>query len=264
VRAYTGERGSYRFWTGFYGHKAVDQYTGLRLADLVGLASEQEYHDYPRLMEKLIRARGGEVPRSVCGDKGLSVSSVYQFNTARGIRSVFPWRKSRGLTDRSQVDCESYDQYGVPRSRTCLGPTRFHRFRFTGERPRLWFVCERPTLDCPAGERSVSCQESWKMLLPLWRTNETHLALRNAHMEYERSHNLARVRNNDGGDHHINRPRKVGSYAPRPRSSSTRCWPPSATAGSAPRRATAAKSSSATPATPSGACTACARSAACT
>lgn len=29
-------------------------------------------------------------------------------------------------------------------------------------------------------------------------------------MEYERIHHLQRVRNNDGGDHHINRPRKVG------------------------------------------------------
>jgi hypothetical protein len=48
------------------------------------------------------------------------------------------------------------------------------------------------------------------MLLPLWRTSETYMALRTAHMEYERAHQLARVRNNDGGDHHITRPRKTG------------------------------------------------------
>jgi hypothetical protein len=48
------------------------------------------------------------------------------------------------------------------------------------------------------------------MLLPLWRTSETYMALRLAHMDYERAHQLARVRNNDGGDHNIIRPRKIG------------------------------------------------------
>lgn len=211
VRAYTGERGAYRFWTGFYGHKAIDHFTGLRVAELVGSASEQEYNAYPRLLEKVIRARGGETPRAVCGDKGLSVSKVYKLNTELGIRSVFPWRKRPGLTDRSQVNCERYDQYGVPRCQVCFGPTRFVRFRFTSDRPRLWYQCERPTPDCPHDARTISCGENWTMLLPLWRTSETYLALRIGHMEYERVHNLQRVRNNDCGDHHITRPRKVGA-----------------------------------------------------
>ena len=55
-----------------YGHKAVDHYTGLRLAELVGSASEQEYHAYPRLMEKVYpRPFGSSSGRSGSGEGGI-------------------------------------------------------------------------------------------------------------------------------------------------------------------------------------------------
>jgi hypothetical protein len=215
VRAYSDEHGSWKFWVGFYNHKAVCKYSGLRITELVRSASEPEYKAYPAMMEDRVRRVLGRYPRSASGDRGLSVRPVFEFNTTRRIISVFPWRKRLGISDRAQLDCESFDRHGELRCRVCHGPA--HRTRFSpykhepGDgRARVWVRCERPGPDCPTGEQVFRCVLDWRTILPISRGSKLYMALRTSDLEYERSHHLARMRNNDSADHHITRPRTIG------------------------------------------------------
>jgi hypothetical protein len=215
VRAYTNENGAWKFWIGFFDHKAVCKYSGLRVAELVRSASEQEANAYPVMIEERVLRVLGRYPRSASGDRGLSIRSVFEFNTTRRIISAFPWRKRLGVTDRAQLDCESFDRHGELRCRCCHGPTIRVRFSPYKHMPgdgvaRVWVRCAKPRLDCPTGEQVFRCALDWRTILPIPRTSKLYLALRTSDLEYERSHQLARIRNNDSADHHIIRPRSIG------------------------------------------------------
>lgn len=99
-----------------------------------------------------------------------------------GIASVFPWRQYRGETRRDDIACDEHDLHGVPCCKKCGASTLFESFQ-AGDRPRLWYRC--PACD---NRGSISCSKSWRHLLPMWRTEETYLALRASHMNYERAH----------------------------------------------------------------------------
>lgn len=58
--------------------------------------------------------------------------------------------------------------------------------------------------------QTVRCANSWRMLLPLWRTDPDYLALRNSHDRYERVHHHWRVRWRSGADDHSLRPKRRG------------------------------------------------------
>lgn len=211
VRAYTNEKGAKRFWVGYYNHKAVDHYTGAPLAVHVSSASVQEHHSYPMLYDKLTEATGKH-PDAIVADRGYSVSSVFEHNTTRGVASVMPWRRPNGsITDREQEDCERWDRHGVLRCKYCGGPTRKVRFNHNGRGgPRLWARCQAPrTADCHK-EQTVYCRENWRLLLPLWRTDPTYLALRDSHDRYERVHQHWRARYRVASDHHMLRHKRRG------------------------------------------------------
>ena len=63
VRAYTNEDGAWKFWIGFFNHKAVCKYSGLRVAELVRSASEQEANAYPVMIEERVCRVLGRYPR---------------------------------------------------------------------------------------------------------------------------------------------------------------------------------------------------------
>jgi len=215
VRAYSGENGTRKFWICFFNHKAVCKYSGLRVAELVRSASEQESHAYLVMIEERVRRVLGRYPRSASGDRGLSMRDVFEFNTTHRIISAFPWRRRFGISDRAQLDCESFDRHGELRCRACHGPAirvRFSPYKHTpGDGgARVWVRCAKPGPDCPPGEQVFRCALDWRTILPISRTTKLYLALRTSDLEYERSHHLARIRNNDSADHHITRPGTVG------------------------------------------------------
>jgi hypothetical protein len=211
VRAYVNNGKVRRFWVGFYNGKAIDHYTGAPVAVNVTSASIREHTSYPELYEKAKTAIGSD-PKAVVADRGYSISSVFEHNTTRGVASVMPWRRPNGqVVDRAQEDCELHDRHGVVRCKHCGSATRFVRFSAKGRSgPRLWVKClAQPTAEC-AKEQTVLCRHNWRMLLPLWRTSETYLALRDSHDRYERVHHHWRTRYRVGADDHALRPKRRG------------------------------------------------------
>lgn len=204
VRAHSdGRGGTKRFWVGYTNLKAVDHFTGAVLATWTVPADVNESTAYPDLLNRLIE-NTGQTPRAVVGDRGFSLRQVFETNTKAGIASVFPWRKSHSSDDRATSGTDYFDRHGIPLCQKCHGPGRFRRFE-AGEHPRLWFVC-----DAGCGEGSVVCSRGWRHLLPLWRTEEAYLALKEANRSYERSHWRWRDLWLVGPDSNTNRPRRRG------------------------------------------------------
>jgi hypothetical protein len=142
-------------------------------------------------------------------------------------------------------DCDIFDRHGVVRCRYCGGPTALASFARTagsyatkgngahGDRvivageerivigepatnghkvrgPRLYVKCATPTMVGCEKRQSVACETSWRMLVPMWRTDPVYLALRNCHDRYERVHHHWRVRYRSGADDHLQRPKRRG------------------------------------------------------
>jgi hypothetical protein len=211
VRAYTTTRSKRvkRFWHGFYNMKSIDHYTGAPISIHLFSASTQEYHGYPALLEQTIETLGGEKPRSVVADRGLSIASVFELNTTQGIASVSPYRRKNQNDHRENNDTERYDRHGVPRCQRCGGPSTYHSFA-AKPNPRLWFKCEvGVTPECEKIQ-TIACSFDWKTLVPLWRTEEAYFALKESHGAYERAHHLFRTRYRVGADNHALRPKRIG------------------------------------------------------
>ena len=213
VRAYTRGGTVRKFWVGFYNAKAVDHYTGAPVAVHITSASVQEHISYPDLYKKAVGATGRS-PEAVVADRGYAISSVFEHNTRRGVASVMPWRRpNQHILSRAEMDTDRYDRHGIVRCKYCGGPTRFVRFSEKGPAgPRLWVRCTTPGErdDCTSREQTVRCAEDWRMLLPMWRTDETYLALRASHSRYERVHHSWRRRYRVGEDNHSQRPKRRG------------------------------------------------------
>ncbi|MCU1529283.1 MAG: hypothetical protein JWP75_3046 [Frondihabitans sp.] len=209
VRAYTGPRGAKRFWLGFYNQKAIDHYTGAPVAINLSSASIPEWKSYPELFSRVLE-NVGKAPRAVVADKGFSVSSVFQLHTEQGTATVAPWRKRNGSVERSAEDADRFDRHGIPRCKQCGGETQFVRFaKANPKKPRLWFKCLVGSGDC-AKVQSMYCEADWRLLLPMWRTSETYMALSNARNRYERVHHHWRQRYRVASDDHMLRPKRRG------------------------------------------------------
>lgn len=213
IRAYTYEGKVRRFWVGFYNAKAIDHYTGAPVAVHVTSASVQEHISYPDLFAKAVK-NTGRMPEAVVADRGYSISTVFEHNTTRGVASVMQWRRPNWkIEDRSQLDTDRHDRHGIPRCKYCGGPTRFVRFsEKSSVGPRLWVRCTTGDegTDCAECEQTIQCKDDWTKLLPLWRTEETYLALRNTHNQYERVHHHWRGRYRVAADDHELRPKRRG------------------------------------------------------
>ena len=184
VRAYITRGKVKRFWVGFYNAKAIDHFTGAPVAVSITSASTQEYVTYPDLFRHAVR-NTGQAPVAVVGDRGYSVTSVFEHNTRLGVGSVMPWRARQGRLDRASEDCDQHDRHGIVRCKHCGAPTRFVSFAKTAgakrgkqmRGPRLYVQCLLPVLDECERRQSVGCERAWRMLLPLWRDNPVYLAL---------------------------------------------------------------------------------------
>jgi len=103
-------------------------------------------------------------------------------------------------------------RHGIVRCKTCGGPTEFVSFARSagkGRTPRLYVTCAMPTEECQ-GRQPIGCAENWRMLLPLWRTDATYLALRHSGKRYERVHLHWRQRYRVASDDHNLRPKRKG------------------------------------------------------
>jgi hypothetical protein len=206
IRAYISNNRVHRFWHGFYNVKVVDHFTGAPVSVRVFDASTQEFKTYPEVMESTI-ATMGATPRAVVADRGLSMREIFEWNTRRGIASVMPYRKdSRGA---ERTDGEDFDRHGIPRCRKCGAASEFVRFS-ANPSPRIWFRCADQTLPECLREQTIACSHDWKSLLPIWRTSETYLALRNSHSKYERVHAHWRSRYRVSAATHEMRPKRIG------------------------------------------------------
>lgn len=209
IRAYTGPRGAVKFWHGYYNQKAIDHFTGGVLAVDVFSASEQEYHSYPALAQQLETSLGAR-PQAVVFDRGFSVASVFEHNTTRGIATVAPWRKWGTSAGREMADQLTHDRHGIPRCKHCGGDSRFVRFHENGGKPRTWFHCiDEQTTKC-LKDQSISCSVDWRLLVPLWRTDDIYHELRASHSQYERGQHHWRQRYLVAGDDRVTRPKRRG------------------------------------------------------
>jgi hypothetical protein len=197
IRAYTGPRGSKRFWHGYYSGKAVDHFTG-GVIPYVESASVQEHvifdGHYDLVCELL-----GEPPESAIGDKGLSIATAFEKCTTNGTAPVFPWRPGGG--DYTRHDKDTHDRHGIPRCQHCGGPTDFVRFS-PGSRsrpparrqPRIWFRCMvGATPECEP-EQTIACSTDYRLLVPLYRTSALYHELKESHSSYEAAHDWWRDR----------------------------------------------------------------------
>lgn len=212
VRAYGKGSKVKKFWVGFYNHKAIDHYVGAPVAVHITSSSLQEHLAYPQLFQKVVAATG-VTPTAMVADRGYSISSVFEFNTRRGVGSIMPWRAHGSWLKREMEDTDTHDRHGIVRCKHCGSPTRFVSFTRTagGDRgPRLYVICEGKTFDACAKRQSIGCEVNWRMLLPMWRTSPTYLALRHSHDRYERVHHHWRVRYRVGSDDHALRPKRRG------------------------------------------------------
>ena len=174
----------------------------------VSSASIREFDSYGDLLDRLIDT-SGTAPRAVIADRGYSVKKVFRQNTELGIASVIAWRASG--VEPKRKDYPRYDRHGIPRCKHCHGPTRFVRF-CDQPKPRLWYRCELGTFaDCrKESPQSMLCQENWRLLVPIWRTSETYMALRTAGLHYEGPHQYWRSRYGVAGDSSDTRPKRRG------------------------------------------------------
>lgn len=190
------------FWLGWNIIKLVDVYTGAAISVTAIEADKQEYHEYPALAEKA-RASIGVYPQMVSGDRGLSIKSVYEFNTRRGIATVTPFRQTPQHKRRRELENEIVDRHGVPRCPACgaEGKTRGRGlgFRIEDGTPRIYFACSaRITPGC-SGTKHVDCEQEWRLLQPLNITDETYHQMRQVHGHHENIHRLQRQRYSVGG-----------------------------------------------------------------
>jgi hypothetical protein len=185
-----GSSGKRKFWLGGTLVAGVDNFLGSPLAVTNIAADEHEHHAYPALMEEIIEALGDR-PLAMSGDRAESITSVFEYNTTRGIASVIPWRQPRADIERHQMRADEYDEHGIPRCRYCGGPCQLESagmgFYLDGkDKPRLRYRCLlRHTTECEKAQ-SIACEKEWRLLVPLNRLTPFYHAVRKGHQHFER------------------------------------------------------------------------------
>jgi hypothetical protein len=205
IRAYTGKKGLRRFWTGYYGGKAIDHFTG-GVIPSVDSASTNECHLFPQLFDR-VKAMAGGAPETAIADRGMSIASCFDHATRNGTAPIFPWRK---WGDGIRHDFSTYDRHGVKRCKCCGGETEQIRFSTANNHPRLWFRCMNPTEPGCEKEQTIACKTEWRSLIPLARTEGLYHELKKSHQSLEHAHDLWRDRYRVSADTLGIRPKAVG------------------------------------------------------
>lgn len=174
-------------WLGGIGQAAIDALTGAPLVVQTFDASTAEHRHYKRLLGSLKRTLGGVLPLAITADRGLSIYEVFRENTINAIASVIPWRKKGNITDRAQIRCDLFDEYGVPRCQHCGHPgdqlAENCALEFKNGEPHITFRCTALVLDECEGIQSIACKESWSMLVPPSRMHPLYHDLHAAHFD---------------------------------------------------------------------------------
>lgn len=208
TRAY----GSAKWWDGYMHHRAIDLVTHAPLAVRVTAANKNEKDELPALYERACAATGVEAV-AVLADKGLSVSSVYDSLTERGVTLVTPTRKTSkgpvadGRTPASNPRC---DMHGIPTCKHCGLPCDFVGFSNKSGKARVWFKCPVPSTAKCEGVQSMLCSKATRRLIPMWRTSPIYNVLRSQIGNLEHVHEDWRTRYRSGGKSLRDRQRRVG------------------------------------------------------
>lgn len=216
-RMYAPRGAKTKFWMGWNDITVTDTLTGGPLAIEVADAGTQEWAVYPLAMTRVHEAMG-IWPQLVSTDRGFVTKANYEFNTRRGIGSVFPWREPRSGYRRRHYETEEYDRHGILRCQHCGGPCDIRGaglgFYFDGtgddREPRVRGRCKlRGTEECNAVQ-SVPCSRDWRYLQPLCLTDEVYNQLGHGHPSSERIHLNLRGRYTQGGKETVMRNKRFG------------------------------------------------------
>ncbi|HVA22166.1 MAG TPA: hypothetical protein VNN74_08745 [Candidatus Micrarchaeia archaeon] len=246
VRAYMRGSNVMRAWLGYLQVEVVDHYTHAPLASVLIPADHQESDAYPDVYARAVQNLGGAAPLLVGGDRGYSVKKVFEFNTNRGVGSVFPYRRANGSAPKCRAATSRSDEHGIPLCRGCGGETRFHRFALDRGKGRLWFRCLLPQTPRCQAIQTTFCREDYRALLPVWRTDGAYAAMRVSHQTYEHKHRDLRIQYGLAPDCLAVRPKRPGRAWQQLRSSAALLvewlrvlqrggWNGSASAASTPR-----------------------------
>lgn len=224
ARSYRPKGQKKRTWFGGYSQEAVSMRVSAPLAINIFKASEQEHAHYKQLYEMLLEATGGLKPLNVVCDRGYSIESIYEWNTRNGVGTVIPYRKPGKTAHRTDLSTDMYDLHGVPRCKACGGPGEqsgrssdgkqtlgFHFDRQGGVPvPRIRFECMLQLTDECKGTQSIACEESWRLLNPLPRTEVTYHTLKKAGKNKEGKFRYWRSRYKVAGANVDTRPKRPG------------------------------------------------------
>jgi hypothetical protein len=212
IRAYKGKNGKIRkFWHGYYNTKAICEFVETPTVVYVSSASKAEFHTYDDVLHHIKETSG--TPRSVIADKGYSVERVFKTNTEQGILTVSPFRAGNKAT-RPEYATDEYDEHGVPLCKHCGCEGTFVSFTVK-PKPRILYRC---SINCPGSldangnptRQSIYCEKKWRLLLPVFRTSELYLALRQGIGTKERVHGYWRRRYHVAGTDVDNRIKRNG------------------------------------------------------
>lgn len=157
-------------WHGDYAMVVINHFTHAPICIEIRPANVPEHLIHEMAIKGGIANLGGAKPLPMAGDEGLSIESVFRFNTDRGIASVLPRRRQNAAEPKKPVGTAEYDEHGIPRCRQCGGTTVFVSFRVDRGRGRLWFTCQLPISPGCDKVRIMNCSKNYRRLLPLWRT----------------------------------------------------------------------------------------------
>jgi hypothetical protein len=201
-------------WTGGLKVAATDYFTNMSLTSEAIGADTTEHHTYERLFERLREATGCD-PVAVTADRGFSVNRIFEFNTRRGVGSVFPWKEPKPGLERIDFECDEYDRHGLPRCQWCGAGAELSSIQFVVDDydcPRLRFRCGLPHTDeCQRHEQSIPCERNWRLLLPLNPADPNYAALRKLQQNHETIHDSERDRYMLAGNELANRVKRFQS-----------------------------------------------------
>jgi hypothetical protein len=224
VRMYERSR-SKRVWNGGIFYPAVDDYCGLTMAIHAMRADINENTAYPDLYERLV-ANTGRAPIAIVSDGALAFRSIYEFNTERGVGSIFRDRKLGPTRTYADLRCDKFDEDGVPGCQHCGGEGTTHEENAAGVEhpasglgfvltesgePIIRFRCKHRHLgdECDGVQR-ISCREEPRLLLPIPRTDRLYHELRHAHDNKEATFDHLRDRFLVAGKTLQTRPKRIG------------------------------------------------------
>ncbi len=226
TRAYKNNR----VFEGYESNKDIDLVTHAPLAVVITTARVNEHDVLPELYDRACHNTGVEAV-AVMADKGLAVSSVYDFLVERGVTPVMPTRENSkgpvadGRAPSPKAPC---DMHGIPTCKHCGLPCDFGGFSTASGKARVWYRCPLPRDAKCRKPQSMLCSKQLRKLIPIWRTSPIYNVLRSQLGNLEHVHEDWRTRYRSGGKTLRDRQRRTGLACQQLRASAAMlvewCW----------------------------------------